>query len=357
MKSNTVLRIIDSGVLEGRRNIAMGQALIDAHVEGKAPDTLRFLRFPPTALIGRHQDLGKEVNVDYCKSQGIGLARRITGGGAIYLDPGQLGWELVIHRSRLAAPDLGSIAAEICTAVAESLSTLGVAARYRPRNDIEVEGRKISGTGGFFEEDTLFFQGTVLVDLDPSKMVAALRVPRVKLEKHDLDSAAQRVVTLGALLGNDCPDLPTIQRALSQGLAARFGLVAEAGEFHEEESKRAQSLYEEEIGLDEFLDEINHPGADQGTLEGEHTGPGGSVRSYVSLQGAGQQRFSSVLISGDFFVTPPRVVYDLEGALRGSAVADLEPTIVGFFERTSVDMLSVSPADFVSSIRAALNTS
>ena len=77
-----------------------------------------------------------------------------------------------------------------------------------------MDGRKISGTGGFFDGDTLIYQGTVLVDMDPAAMVAALRVPRAKLEKRQLDSAAQRVVTLRELLGPATPGLPAIQQAL-----------------------------------------------------------------------------------------------------------------------------------------------
>jgi lipoate-protein ligase A len=88
-------RVIDTGVREGRRQIAFDQAMIDAHKAGRIPDSIRFLRFPPTALVGRHQALSREVKLDYCRSHGIGVVRRITGGGAIYFDEGQLGWELV----------------------------------------------------------------------------------------------------------------------------------------------------------------------------------------------------------------------------------------------------------------------
>ena len=59
------LRIIDSGVVEGRLNIALGQAIVEAHQAGEVGDTLRFLRFPPTALVGRHQALAQEINLDY----------------------------------------------------------------------------------------------------------------------------------------------------------------------------------------------------------------------------------------------------------------------------------------------------
>ena len=156
--ADKAFRIIDTGVREGRANIAFDAALIEERDAGNVPDTVRFLRFPPTALIGRHQDLSREVDLDYCADTGVGVVRRITGGGAIYLDEGQLGWELVFHRASLGIPALPDLAREICNAAAAGISKLGVDARFRPRNDIEVDGRKISGTGGFFDGDVLIYQ-------------------------------------------------------------------------------------------------------------------------------------------------------------------------------------------------------
>ena len=184
-------RVIDTGIRDGRAQIAFDQALIDAHRDGIIPDTIRFLQFPPTALIGRHQALSQELKLDHCKANNIRTVRRITGGGALYFDEGQLGWELVFHRDTLGISSLGDLAREICEAAAAGLSKLGVDAKYRPRNDIEVDGRKISGTGGFFDGNTLFYQGTVLVDMNPADMIAALNVPEAKLAKRQLDSAAQ----------------------------------------------------------------------------------------------------------------------------------------------------------------------
>ena len=184
-------RIIDTGVREGRANIAFDAALIEERQAGRVADTIRFLRFPPTALIGRHQDLSREINLDYCAENGVGTVRRITGGGAIYLDEGQLGWELVFHRASLGVAALPDLAEKICNAAALGFKHLGVDAKFRPRNDIEVDGRKISGTGGFFDGDVLIYQGTVLVDMNPAQMVKALNIPAAKVAKHDLDTAEQ----------------------------------------------------------------------------------------------------------------------------------------------------------------------
>ena len=348
------LRVIDSGVIEGRRNIAIGQAIVELHQEGVVPDTLRFLRFPPTALVGRHQVLGQEINLDFCRENDIGVVRRITGGGAIFLDPGQLGWELAIKRSALGTHSLADVARVICEAAAEGISTLGVKASFRPRNDIEVDGRKISGTGGFFDGDTLFFQGTVLVDMNPQLMVSALNVPKVKLAKRALDSAEQRVVTLRELLGDETPGLDEIQGSLAAAFSQRFGLELAPGKLMEPEVSLAESLFREEIGSDEFVNEIEEPPAARGDLMGRHTGPGGTITSYLRLEGPSQNRVRAVLITGDFFVTPPRLVYDLESSLRGVYVRDLGEAIKSFFDAAAVDMLSVSPQDFVLSLENAL---
>jgi lipoate-protein ligase A len=348
------LRVIDSGVIEGRMNIALGQAMIESHQDGLVPDTLRFLRFAPTVLIGRHQALHQEIDVDYCEANSIAMVRRITGGGAIYLDEGQLGWELVIDRSRLKKATLTDLAREICEAAADGLCRLGVNAAYRPRNDIEVDGRKIGGTGGFFDGDTLFYQGTVLVDMNPEVMVSALRVPKAKLAKRSLDSAEQRIVTLKELMGESCPDLGEIQQALREGFSARFGLDDQSGNFEKSERTLANELFEDEIGRDEFVTEIDEPEAAAGVLQGEHTGPGGTIRTYLRVEGPAQNRINSALITGDFFVTPPRIIYDLEGALKGVFLDKVDSTLNCFFKNAEIEVLSVGKEDFLQSVQAAI---
>ena len=353
---STLFRVIDTGVREGRANIAFDAALIEERQAGRVPDTIRFLRFPPTVLVGRHQALSREVDVDYCRENGIGTVRRITGGGAIYLDEGQLGWELVFHRSSLGIAALPDLAREICTAVADGLSSLGVDARFRPRNDIEVDGKKISGTGGFFDGDVLIYQGTVLVDMQPEKMVRALKIPESKLAKRNLDSAAERVTTLKALLGDKMPDLDTVKNAILGGIGGRFDIELQDGEPTQGEESLAQEYFDEEIGTDEFVAEIDDPAADATTLSGHHSGAGGTIDSFVKLEGPGLGILQRILITGDFFVTPPRTVFDLEARLQGSRLDEIDDVVDAFFDSSEVDMLSVTADDFKASISNALSS-
>ncbi len=346
-------RIIDTGLRDGARNIAFDAALIALRKEGRIPDTIRFLQFEPSALVGRHQDLSRELRLDYCAEQGIGVVRRITGGGSLYMDEGQFGFEFVFDKSSLGLSSLAELTCAICEAAAAGLSRLGIAARYRPRNDIEVGGRKISGTGGFFDGDTIFYQGTVLVEMDKTRMLGALNVPEEKLAKRTLDSAGQRVATLTELLGAP-PPLQDIKAHLIDAFREHLGISPEWGEISAEEEARAEQLYRDEIGTAEFIHSIDDPGADGGMRTGNHQGAGGTVRAHVRLEGPGLNRFREVLITGDFFVAPPRLIFDLEARLRGSDVAPLRETVEAFFAEAKAGLLSVKPEDFATAIQDAL---
>jgi len=194
----------------------------------------------------------------------------------------------------------------------------------------------------------------VLVDLNPQRMVSALRVPQGKLAKRELDSAAQRVVTLKELLGPKTPDLELIKVALVKGFKDVLGIEADYGEITAGEEQLARRFFDEEIGTEEFLREIDNPAADEQVLAGSHTGAGGTINAFVKLEGPAQSLLQRVLISGDFFVTPPRIVFDLESALAGVRLDEVDPAIEQFFDRTEVDTLSVGPADFKASIANAL---
>lgn len=350
-----IFRTIDTGLRDGRAQIAFDEALIELHKAGTVPDTIRFLRFPPTALIGRHQAMSQEVKVDHCKANGVGLVRRITGGGAIYFDEGQIGWEIVLSRKRLPMPSLGDYTRAICEAVAHGLSqAFGIDARFRPRNDIEVGGQKLCGTGGFFDGDTLFYQGTVLIDVDPARMMACLNVPAAKLQKRDLDKAEARVTTLKALLGGAAPAIGAVQQAVLRGLTERLGIEVEPGTPTAAEEELAHRILTETIGTDDFVYEIDDPrGA--GVSEASLTGAGGTVSAFVRLEGAGgARRVREMLITGDFFVTPPRMVLDLEAALRGVTVGEVGTAVDTFFAASRPDLLTIAPADFRKVIEEAV---
>jgi lipoate-protein ligase A len=139
-------RIIDTYHKPASWNMAFDQVLLElAH---KSLPTIRFLSFSPhCALVGNFQSVEQEIRVDYCRSMNIDINRRITGGGAIYFDESQLGWEIIgkIKDFNMGINEMNEFFGNIC---AEVLKRLGIPANFKQRNDVEVNGRKISGMGG-----------------------------------------------------------------------------------------------------------------------------------------------------------------------------------------------------------------
>jgi lipoate-protein ligase A len=346
------VRVLDTGVRTGRENVAFDQALVEARNAGRVPDTIRFLRFRPCALVGLHQILSHEVRLEYCARHGIQVGRRITGGGGLYLDEGQLGWELALERRGLGG-DLAEIAARLCAAAAAGLRRLGIAAQFRPRNDIEVDGRKISGTGGLVEGRTLFFQGTLLVDFDATRMIEALRVPVEKLARREIDDARRRVVALRELLGR-VPPLEEIQAALLEGFREHLDLDLRPGEATAYEEALARRLHDEQLGTEAFVGLLDAPAEDAHLRSASLVRRGGALRADLRLEGPPPGRIREALITGDFFASPARAILDLEAALRGVPAAAAGEAVEAFFAGRDVELPGLGPRDFREAVEQAL---
>lgn len=343
-------RLLNTGLRSAAENIALNRALLEARAAGAGANTLRFLRFTPSALVGFHQDPRQELDLDYCRLHGIEVQRRITGGGAIYFDAGQLGWELYLARSVLGVADLALIARRICEAAAQGIASLGVDARFRPRNDIEVAGRKISGTGGVFEGDALMYQGTLLIEFDVERMLRVLRIPAEKLADKAVASARERVTSLAELLGHT-PPLDRVQAALIQAFADTFGVDFQpAGLTADEEHRFAGALAE--IATPDW---VYGEGARQGAarVEAVHKFPAGLVRVGLAYD-ARRDRIEQIQFTGDFFVHPRRTIPDLEAGLRDVGAAQLQAAVQAFFAQREVDMGGLTPGDLIAVAQAAL---
>ncbi|EHQ53187.1 lipoate-protein ligase A [Ectothiorhodospira sp. PHS-1] len=354
MSEKINLRVLDTGLRRAAENMALNRTLLECHQVGDGPHTLRFLRFTPCALVGFHQNVEQELRVDHCRAEGIDIQRRITGGGAIYFDPGQIGWELYVDRRFLGTADMGEIARRICEAAADGIRRLGVDARYRPRNDIEVDGRKISGTGGAFDGNSIMYQGTLLIDFDVERMLRVLRIPAEKLSDKAIASARERVTNLRELLGEP-PPLARVQSALAEAFAEAFQVdLVPADDLNpREQTHFAQALAE--IDSEDWVYQRHRPAGGMPLLEAVHRCPGGLMRAGVMLDEA-RDIIRQVWITGDFFMNPRRMLVDLEASLKETPVAELEANIHRFFDAYRVEMLMLSREDFLQVLRKALDS-
>ena len=256
------LRLIDTGVKSARWNVAMTATLAELHAALRISDTLRFHVYPRSVLLGRHQPLVQAVEGNFCARNNIELARRVTGGGAVYMSPGVLAWDLVMSRRSFGALDRAS--ATICAAVAGGLSRLGLVARFRPKNDIEVGGRKVSGSSGYSDGSSLIHQGTVLIDVDFEEMAAALGFPPRHLREH--------LATVRGTLGRT-PELDEVKRAIGEGISRALGRPLVDGMISADERAVAGRHYQE-LGSDSFVESgemgvtppVTHPAAQERNL-------------------------------------------------------------------------------------------
>lgn len=146
----------------------------------------------PTVIIGRHQDLHAEVDVAFCRREGIDIYRRRSGGGAVFADEGNLMFSLVTSRPGSLAEAFG----EFTQILAGMLRALGVDASPGGRNDIYIGGAKVSGCAAYAIGECKIAHGTMLHTVDSRRMGGALTPSAAKLARHAVASVAARVTSL-----------------------------------------------------------------------------------------------------------------------------------------------------------------
>ncbi len=148
-------------------------------------------RVAPTVIIGRNQDLEAEVNLGYCREHGVHIVRRRSGGGCVYSDKGNIMVSYISGRGVVSA-----VFDRYLSAMAACLCSLGLHAGKSGRNDILVDGRKVSGNAFQQLPDRSIAHGTLLYDADFEALEEAIRPPAEKLERHGVASVRQRVENL-----------------------------------------------------------------------------------------------------------------------------------------------------------------
>ena len=173
----------------------------------------------PSVIIGLNQSAYAEVNLPYLREKGIVLARRVTGGGAVYHDLQNLNYTIT-GRIR----DLETDYPAYVETMARALRALGVPAEVSGRNDILVDGRKCSGYAKRVSKDRLMIHGTLMYDVDIDTLTEVLATPGSKLSAAGVSSVRSRVANLKAYLPRFA-DIKAFQAALQAILAGEDGEI------------------------------------------------------------------------------------------------------------------------------------
>lgn len=338
-----MITILDSGLQSGLANNAIDRYYLDSHAQGACPDQLRFYRSLPSASVGCHQIIDRELRIDYCRSNNIGLVRRVSGGGAVYLDPQQLGWSLILQRpAAWRELELEQLLALFCRALVDGLKRLGIDASYKYPNDLEIDGRKIATVFAASEAESLLLQGTLLLDADIRTMLEALRVPTEKLSPNGLAAARERLITVKECLGK-IPDLGTIQTAITNGLSTRLKLSF-AGRMKGSgaHAPPGNALTEENFITHQLDWREDQPGA----VESLWKTPGGTLRARAGFDRA-RKRFEWVEMGGDIHLGSGSLLCKLQRALQGLPIAHMHQRTMRFFHENNANLLGFAAQDVV----------
>jgi lipoate-protein ligase A len=342
--------LLDSGLRRGSENSAIDRDWLARHAAGERPGLLRFYRSLPTASIGRHQAIDRELRLDYCRRRGIEPVRRPSGGGALYLDERQLGFSLILKRpAAWQQTGLAHILEQFCTALAAGLARLGIRAGFKFPNDLEIEGRKIASAFAAGEGDSLLLHGTLLLDADIRTMLEALRVPTEKLSPDGLAAARDRLVTVAECCPQ-APPLDQIRQAIADGLSEALGL-----QLREAEEEALKDLLSGTAAAEEAIaHEIDWSGDAHQSLESLWKAPGGVLRARVEFT-ADARRLKQVEFAGDAHIHPADLLTRLALALRGQQVEHVRYEAGRFLREHPADAAGVGMHDILQLLDLALD--
>ncbi|MFB9330173.1 lipoate--protein ligase [Paenibacillus aurantiacus] len=189
-----MLFIDNGGITDPTLNLAL-----EEYVLRNLPMDDSYLLFyinEPSIIIGKNQNTIEEINTDYVHEQGIHVVRRLSGGGAVYHDLGNLNFSFLTRDDGDSFHNF----AKFTQPVIDALRKLGVNAELSGRNDIQVGERKISGNAQFASRGRMFSHGTLLFDSAMENVASALKVKPIKIESKGTKSVRGRVANISEFL-------------------------------------------------------------------------------------------------------------------------------------------------------------
>ena len=223
----------ESGSLDPFLNLATEQHLLDT-VEGGCC-LLYLWQNENTVVIGKNQNPWAECRASLLEAEGGHLARRLSGGGAVFHDRGNLNFTFLVPTEDY---DLGKQQRVLL----EACRSFGIPAELSGRNDLTAVGRKFSGNAFYHNGPRSYHHGTLLVDVDGEKLSRYLTPAKAKLEAKGVPSVRSRVVNLKEL----CPTITIdgLKRALIDAFEAVYGLKSRPRAFTEADRQRVAELRE-----------------------------------------------------------------------------------------------------------------
>ncbi len=231
-------RIINEEPRSEAMHHALDEVLTEKLENGEIPPTIRFwYRKNDAVPIGRFQSYQDEVEEEYIREEGIEVVRRTTGGGAMFVEPGNvITYSVYIPKDRVPE-EIEESYSELDRWVVEALNEIGLEVEHRPLNDIEHEDGKIGGSAQLRKQNAVLHHATLSYDLDTKRMLKALRIGKEKVSDKAIKSAEKRVAVMKDHIEYERDE---VIEAMIKSFKKEYG--GEKGSLTEEEISKADEL-------------------------------------------------------------------------------------------------------------------
>lgn len=304
--------------------LAIDDTLARSVEHNQSPPILHLYTFVPSVNVGKYQDIKAALKLERCHARGIEFSRRSTGGGTVVMGPDIVALGLGIN---VDYPGLkkgvGGVFESFSLVLVRALDKLGIRACFRPKNDLEVAGKKIAGLSAASEEGrSLLFHTSLLVDFDFALMTDIMNTPLIKLHDKGYNCFSQRMTTVRQELGQDI-SVREVMKVIETAFEDEFKIHLKEDTPDEWEKKTIHRLIEERYANPEWIFSHKHPRARMGV--GQLKSKAGFLEIYLSLSGAS---IENVLITGDYFSTSEDI-HRLESTLKwtSSRKEDIEKNL------------------------------
>lgn len=363
-------RWVDLGAVDGPTMVNLFVSVAGFVGKGESPPTI-LINHPaaPFANVGFHQEAERELDLDFCREEGIPVVRRVVGGGAILDGPWEQDYMVVVPQGAPGTEaGVDGFYERYLSPIRATLATLGVRAERSGVNDLAVGGKKISANGALFLDGAWVLAGDILLDVNPHFLAHVLRVPDEKFRAKLASSMGEWLTSLRGEAGGVTPRR-RVKQVLREEFARAFGVELVDGPLTAAETARLEELKRERTSEAwTFLKDAGHPRLRghtdvtpgrvvkiaEGTFLGRSDVKGGKLVRVTVLHRSGT--IEEVELSGDFFTVPfSGAIDELETSLVGAPVesAALASRISAWQARTGVRLVGVGPEEIVRALLAA----
>ena len=277
----------ETGSLDPCYNLALEQYLLENRREG---DWLLLWQNANTVVVGLNQNTEEEINRDFVQVHGITVVRRMTGGGAVYHDLGNLNYSFITDTGDVESLSIQRFTEPVCRA----LRSFGLEAETSGRNDILVRGKKVSGVAQRIVGNRILHHGTLLFDSDPDMIAGALKTDPEKFRSKSVKSVRSRIGNLRDMLPESIT-LPEFKMRILSELT-RQGLTYET--LQEAELAEINRLAEEKYRSPEWTYGRNP----DYSYRNRRRFPGGTLEVRMDVQ---KGTIRDLVFFGDFMATAP----------------------------------------------------